>query len=450
MTVNRESHMPLQAETLLVSAVERKLTTAAICRFLFLRQATPRQDLVSVCHDPNAIDRSLRFGLLTDIGTHNYAPTVLGFELCADPDVLLGVRTSTERILRVLRKLAEDGAIETSLTPKELSDETIRMFGDVSQDDLKTGVFLAAEFPVFASYNKDVNGVELTRVSISDRIFIALKELDHAWDRHVASRRIFLDASRSPERRRVFLSNLHRLSGDKRIDVPLNLWFRAAYDSGFQHDEIDQLIDDCMSDGVLLRNVKTDDISFTDAAFARERERAIDLTTTVKNGSVVFISCGQCSEEEKELGKQVASMVRAFGFEPFFAEEVHDLDGLDTSILRALHDCAAFITVLHPRGEITTPEGKTITRASVWIEQEIAIAAYIQRVEKRKLRVIAFKHNDVSLEGLRSLLHLNPIPFAREADVVLKLPEQLKALGDLQLAVTEEEEQSADDWQEHY
>lgn len=121
----------------------------------------------------------------------------------------------------------------------------------------------------------------------------------------------------------------------------------------------------------------------------------------------VFISCGQYADAEKNLGKRIAELVRTTtDLEPFFAEEVQDLNGLDTNILKAMHDCVAFITVLHPRGEITRPDGSKVTRASVWIEQEIAVATYIQRVEKRALPIIAFKHKSVSREGIRDLLHL--------------------------------------------
>jgi hypothetical protein len=84
-----------------------------------------------------------------------------------------------------------------------------------------------------------------------------------------------------------------------------------------------------------------------------------------------------------------------------------------------------FVTVLHPRGDIERPDGPTITRASVWIEQEIAIAAYIQRIEKRQLPVIVFKHKNVGLEGLRALLHLNPIEFSVESEVLASLPEHV-------------------------
>jgi hypothetical protein len=142
----------------------------------------------------------------------------------------------------------------------------------------------------------------------------------------------------------------------------------------------------------------------------------------------IFISCGQYTEAEKLLGSEISQIVRdVTDYEPFFAEEVQDLNGLDANILAALRDCAALITILHPRGEIERPDGSVQIRASVWIEQEIAIATYIQRVERRSLPIIAFKHASVSREGIRDLLHLNPIEFTHESEVLAALPERLAA-----------------------
>ena len=63
----------------------------------------------------------------------------------------------------------------------------------------------------------------------------------------------------------------------------------------------------------------------------------------------IFISCGQFTDAEKRLGKQIAELVKSStNLEPFFAEQVQDLNGLDANILRALHECVAFIVVLHP------------------------------------------------------------------------------------------------------
>jgi hypothetical protein len=141
----------------------------------------------------------------------------------------------------------------------------------------------------------------------------------------------------------------------------------------------------------------------------------------------IFISCGQFTDAEKRLGKQIAQMVKDLtNLEPFFAEQVQDLNGLDANILRALHEAFAFIVVLHPRGDISRPDAPKLVRGSVWIEQEIAIATYIQRFENRPLPIIAFKHKSVGLEGIRTLLHLNPIEFTDETEVLAALPKRLE------------------------
>lgn len=150
------------------------------------------------------------------------------------------------------------------------------------------------------------------------------------------------------------------------------------------------------------------------------------------SNALIFVSCGQYTEPEKRLGKAIVQIAESVtGQKAFFAEQVQDLNGLDANILNALRDCAAFITVMHPRGAITRPDGSTHTRASVWIEQEIAIATYIKRVEKRTLPVIAFVHKSIGREGIRDLLHLNPILFTQETEVLVALPELLKKWGSL-------------------
>jgi hypothetical protein len=70
-------------------------------------------------------------------------------------------------------------------------------------------------------------------------------------------------------------------------------------------------------------------------------------------------------------------------------------------------------------------------RASVWIEQEIGIAAYIMHVEKRHIPVIAFIHESVGREGMRDLLHLNPTTFSDEMEILAALPERLRRWSDL-------------------
>ena len=143
---------------------------------------------------------------------------------------------------------------------------------------------------------------------------------------------------------------------------------------------------------------------------------------------MIFVSCGQFTQAEKNLGKSICELVRAVtDMKTFFAEEVQDLIGLDTNILQHLREAAGFITVLHPRGIIIRPDGSHLIRASVWIEQEIAIATYIQQMERHPLPVIAFVHKSVTLEGIRTLLNLNPIVFEHEQEVLAALPARLQA-----------------------
>jgi hypothetical protein len=147
----------------------------------------------------------------------------------------------------------------------------------------------------------------------------------------------------------------------------------------------------------------------------------------------VFISCGQASE--KQLGMDIARLIEEItGFKSFFAENVQELNSLYSNILEALHACIAVVAVLHPRG---TVQPSDTTRASVWVEQEIAIAAYIRTFEKPELPIIAFKHKSVCLEGIRSLIHLNPTPFENNSEILPVLRQRLKEWASLSLKATE-------------
>jgi len=140
----------------------------------------------------------------------------------------------------------------------------------------------------------------------------------------------------------------------------------------------------------------------------------------------IFISCGQYSPEERKLGEAITQMVKLLtGHDAFYAQYNSTLEGLDENILQALANCIGFIAVMHPRGEIDRPDGPPLTRASVWIEQEIAIAACISRIEKREIPIILFKHSSIGLEGIRSLLHLNPVEFSSDAKVLMALPARI-------------------------
>jgi hypothetical protein len=138
----------------------------------------------------------------------------------------------------------------------------------------------------------------------------------------------------------------------------------------------------------------------------------------------IFVSCGQRGEEEKHLGEAICQAIRDHGvFDCFFAEAQHNLNGLHENIFDALAMSDGFITVMHRRGNVSYGQGKyePLDRASVWIEQEIAIAAYIQRTTKNDLLTAAFIEKGVGREGLRELLHLNPFEFTSNEEVIAEV-----------------------------
>lgn len=144
--------------------------------------------------------------------------------------------------------------------------------------------------------------------------------------------------------------------------------------------------------------------------------------------NVIFISCGQVTERERNLGKAVAELVRELTpYEPYFAEDQSSLEALTSNVLEALNNSVGLIAIMHPRGAVTFNGHPSCTRASVWIEQEIAIAAFMVQVLGRPLRVAAYIHKDIAREGMRVELQLNPVLFRRDDEVLAHLRQILPA-----------------------
>jgi hypothetical protein len=143
----------------------------------------------------------------------------------------------------------------------------------------------------------------------------------------------------------------------------------------------------------------------------------------------VFISCGQHTERERALGKGIVQLVEELTpFEGYFAQNVSSLEGLTGSILPTLREAVGFIYVMHHRGQIVGPDGlldPPNQRGSTWVEQELAIACFMQQTLGWKLHVAAFEQEGIRREGLRSLLHLNPVSFRDDEDVLRALRSML-------------------------
>ena len=143
----------------------------------------------------------------------------------------------------------------------------------------------------------------------------------------------------------------------------------------------------------------------------------------VEPRKTVFISCGQYTDEEKELGKRVCDLVtKSTIFEGYFAQNQTTLKTLSENVLRRLYGSVGLIVIMHHRGKI---EGRDVIRASVWIEQEIAMATLMEQVLGRPLHVALFIQRGIAIEGIRQQIQLNAIEFTTNDEVIAQLREIL-------------------------
>ncbi len=142
-----------------------------------------------------------------------------------------------------------------------------------------------------------------------------------------------------------------------------------------------------------------------------------------KNKKMIFISCGQFTKEEKRLGKKIKKLVEDLtDYEAYFAETATSLDSLTSKIFNMLNEASGFISVMHHRGAVSaTVSSESTIRGSLWIEQEIAIAAFIREILNKNIESISFVQKEINLEGVRQYIHLNSKSFQKNNDIIKEL-----------------------------
>jgi hypothetical protein len=140
---------------------------------------------------------------------------------------------------------------------------------------------------------------------------------------------------------------------------------------------------------------------------------------------IIFVSCGQVTPAELQLGKDLVRLIEDDGrYSAYFAENQSSFEGVTQNILARLEDAAGFVAVIHPRGDVHVSIGAdqvqpVFTRASVWIEQEVAILAMLSQIQKKQVAVQIYSKRGVVREGLRSYVMTNPHEFDDEAQILL-------------------------------
>lgn len=134
----------------------------------------------------------------------------------------------------------------------------------------------------------------------------------------------------------------------------------------------------------------------------------------------VFIGCGQRNEKEKQIGLACKQYFDERHFAAYFAEDVHSLEALTENIFRHLRNSEYAVFIDCAREELSS--GKF--RGSVFVNQEIAIASFLQIDSRIDSRV--FHEKGVIREGVVEHLIANPIYFSGKQDFLQKLEESTK------------------------
>lgn len=134
---------------------------------------------------------------------------------------------------------------------------------------------------------------------------------------------------------------------------------------------------------------------------------------------LVFVSCGQETEQERNLGRRLCQTVDAFArTKAFYADLVHSAADLNSELFSALNRCDAFLAVMHDRGTVTYAGHPTTQRASVWVHQEIAILCYRMFLQKRTIPIRVYMEQSILLEGVMKTAIVNPIRFKDDTEVL--------------------------------
>lgn len=143
----------------------------------------------------------------------------------------------------------------------------------------------------------------------------------------------------------------------------------------------------------------------------------------------VFISCGQRNESEVALGESIAELVgKHTDLDGYFAQDQQSLDGVTRNIFQAIYNSAGFVAVMHRRDQLD--DNSSEYRGSVWVEQEIAIAAFLVQVLGMRLPNRVFIQSGIRREGVRGFILLNAIEFEGNQEVIDDVTDWLPSLQD--------------------
>jgi uncharacterized protein (TIGR02391 family) len=173
-----------------LSETEHQITKVVVERFVNLQEPTPRTLLIRRFKSLAALQRlTSQFSILKRVGhvEEEYMPTVLAFRYCGDDHLLRTARTSLKIILHILQNLFFVEMDKKDYTPADVEAHASKMFDSPpSSAEIRIGLYLAAEFSVFASHSSDFSSFQIGEIIV---------EIDpeSAWNDYIARASVYVE-----------------------------------------------------------------------------------------------------------------------------------------------------------------------------------------------------------------------------------------------------------------
>jgi hypothetical protein len=142
--------------------------------------------------------------------------------------------------------------------------------------------------------------------------------------------------------------------------------------------------------------------------------------------SRVFISCGQGSEEEKNIAREIKERLeRELNFNAYVATMDHSLNSLTQNIFDELEHSEYFLFLDFKREQLCSSKQKKAYRGSLFTNQELAIAAFI-----KDIRILGFQEEGVNkIDGMLKYLQINCDSFSDRASLPELIVQRIREEG---------------------
>jgi hypothetical protein len=184
-----------------MSKPEMKLKTAeqgminrVVSHFLAERKPTPRKKLIVEFREIEMLESLIQRSLLRDINREKYAPSLMSFYFCDDPEMPLWAKECLETVLVTLRELFLTSDDQTQFSTHDLETKARELGGTVDENTIWLGLYVAQEIGALGSYQWNADQTEITSVRVSEHI-MRFNDIANIWDTTVEHRLNWLRAS---------------------------------------------------------------------------------------------------------------------------------------------------------------------------------------------------------------------------------------------------------------